>query len=189
MIIQALDLPGKSFGLLHALRPDLRRIGISRQPGNSLSEQWLKGWQQAAATQGATMVPLPFVRTLPEIEPMLALAKREEVQALVGAGPVPILLGTGFDRITAWAIQNKVLTITTTTLLSAQHLVSFGPSRWELRRIAAGQIDRILRGAKPGDIPIEQPTRFELIINKALAKAMGLTIPQSVLVQATEVIE
>jgi putative tryptophan/tyrosine transport system substrate-binding protein len=188
VVFQPLDFVGKSFGILRALRPDLKRVGISHRPGHPLSDVWVKTWQTVAGGQGATMVALPFVRNLAELEPMLAIAKREGVQALVGEGPVPILLGSSFETIRSWATENKVLTYGT-TWVRGEHLVSFGPDPWEIRRIAIAQIDRILRGAKPAEMPIEQPTKFELIVNRKIAKAMGLTIPQTVLLQANEVID
>ncbi len=188
VVFQPLDFIGKSFEILRALRPDLRRVGISHRPGHPLSDVWVKTWQAVAGGQGATMVALPFVRNLADIEPMLVIAKREGVQALVGEGPVPILLGSGFEKIQSWATENKVLTYGT-TWVRGEHLVSFGADPWEIRRIAIGHIDRILRGSKPADIPIEQPTKFELVFNRKIARAMGIAIPRSVLLQATEVID
>ena len=73
--------------------------------------------------------------------------------------------------------------------VDAGGLVSYGPDLQDLFRRAADYVDKILRGAKPADIPVEQPTRFDLVINRKTAKAIGLKIPQSVMLQATEVIE
>jgi putative ABC transport system substrate-binding protein len=161
---------------------------VSHRAGHALSEHWLRGWRDSAFAAGIAVVPLPFARTIAEVDALLAAARREAVQVLVSEGPVSVLLGAGFERIKRWAIEHKVLTFGT-TWVRGQHLVAFGPDQRELQRIAAAQIDRILRGARPAEMPIEQPTRFELIVHAGLARAMGLSIPPAVRLQATEVIE
>lgn len=188
VVSQALDFVGKSFELLRTLRPDLRRVGVSHRPGHRLSDLWLEAWQSAARGTGAVMVALPFLREQADIEPMLAVAQREKVQALVGEGPVPVLLGSGFEKIQAWATAHGVLTYTT-TWVRGEHLLSFGPDPWDLRRLAMAQIDRVLRGASPSQVPITQPTKFELILNQRIARSMGLGIPTSLLLRADEVIQ
>jgi len=184
---QSLDFTGKEFSLLKEMRPDLKKIGIPITLGsNPLSDAWFKRWQSAGSSQAVTVVPLPDVRRMTEVEPMLAAARREGVQALV-VGPKYFLLGAGWQRIEAWAIENKVLT-NSGTWTHGEAVLAYGFNSLEVIRIAVRKIDRILRGAKPAGLPIEQPTRFELIVNEKLAKAIGLTVPQSVLLQATEVI-
>jgi putative tryptophan/tyrosine transport system substrate-binding protein len=187
VVSQVLDLVGKASDLLHGLQPDLRRIGVVHQAGDVLSERWLAAWRGAARAQVA-IVPLPFPDPPSDVAPVLAAAGREQVQALVTEGPTPLLLGSGFDRLRAWTTANKVLTFSTSKL-RGEHLLSFGPDPVDMRRIALSQIDRILRGAKPGTMPIVQADRFELVVNLRIARAMGLAIPRAVLLQAKEVIE
>lgn len=184
---QSLDFTGKEFSLLKEMRPDLKKVGIPFALGsNPVSDAWFKGWQSAGGSQAVAVVPLPDIRGLTDVEPMLAAAKREGVQALV-VGPKYFLLGAGWQQIQAWAIENKVLT-NSGTWTHGEAVLAYGFNTLEVIRIAVRKVDRILRGAKPAELPIEQPTRFELIVNEKLAKAIGLTVPRSVLLQATEVI-
>jgi len=184
-VYQALDFTGKEFALLKALQPDLKKIGVPTALGNKLTDLKFNDWQAIAGGQGVAVVQLPDTLAMADVEPMLAAAKRGGVQALVLRRSV--LLGAGLQRINAWAIENKVVTYAG-NWARGEVVVVYGPYIPDITRIAIGKIDSILRGAKPGDLPIEQPTRFELVINLKLAEAMGLTIPQSVLLSATEVI-
>ena len=184
---QLLDFIGKELELMMALRPGMNRIGISFVPGEALYELWVKTWQAAASSMGVTMVPLPRIESMADIDAVLAVAKREGVQGLV-IGIGPFLRGAGWQQIMAWAIKNKVLPYGELAA-RAEVPVAFGPDFSYIVPMVFSQIDHILRGAKPADMPIVQPTRFILVVNKKLASAMGLTIPQSVLLQATEVIE
>ena len=110
------------------------------------------------------------------------------VNVLVIAGAKRFLFDAGLQRINQWAIENKVVT-SSGNWQRGQVMITHGPIIDDLILRAVSNIDRILRGANPGDLPIEQPTRFEVLINGKTAKAMGLKIPQSVMLQATEVIE
>jgi putative ABC transport system substrate-binding protein len=185
-VYQSLDFTGKEFALLKALRPDLKKIGVTTSLGNNLTDLKFKDWQAIAGSQGVAVVSLPDTLAVADVEPMLAAAKREGVQALVLRRS--LLLGAGLQQIKAWAIENKVVTCAGNWAWG-EVVVVYGPYIPDITRIAIGKIDSILRGANPADLPIEQPTRFELVINQKLAKAMGLTIPQSVLLSATEVIQ
>ena len=93
-------------------------------------------------------------------------------------------------QISALAIKQRLPTVTLNPQnAEAGFLMSYGPSVPDLWRGAADYVDRILKGARPADLPVEQPTKFELVVNVRTAKALGITIPQSVLMQATRVIE
>lgn len=188
MVYQSLDFSGKELELLLALQPSLKKIGFSESLELPEVGMYFKNWQNFAAANGVTMVLLPNVLTLADIEPLLAAAKREGVQALVIGGVRYFLVGAGLQRIQEWATANKVLTYGG-TWQPGQLLAGFGPDGSEIIPVLCRQIDRILRGAKPADIPIEQPKRFNLIINQKIAKAIGLKIPQSVLLRATQVLD
>jgi putative ABC transport system substrate-binding protein len=93
-------------------------------------------------------------------------------------------------RIVDFAAKSRLLSIFhRSEFADAGGLVTYGPDRSDMFRRAATYVDKILKGAKPGDLPVEQPTKFELVVNLKTAKALGLTIPQSILVRADRVIE
>src|SRR5215510_4773763 len=93
------------------------------------------------------------------------------------------------EQLTALAVKNRLPAIyPTREFVDAGGLMSYGPDLADLFRRGATYVDRLLKGAKPGDLPVEQPTKFELVINLKTAKALGLTIPQSLIVRADEII-
>ena len=115
------------------------------------------------------------------------MAKTPPGALIVPASP---LFGAHQRRIADFAVQRKIPTVGHDQSLAVDGvLLTYGPSIADSYRRAAVYVDKILRGAKPADIPVEQPTRFELVVNLKTAKAIGLTIPPSVLGQADRVIE
>src|SRR5262249_8508838 len=127
-------------------------------------------------------------RELGDFEPALGMARKENVHALL-ASPGP-LFNTIRERVVEFAARNRLPAMYAgPEFVEAGGLMSYAPSYTDLFRRAATYVDKILKGAKPADLPVEQPTKFELIINLRTAKALGLTIPQSVLGRADRVIE
>jgi putative tryptophan/tyrosine transport system substrate-binding protein len=145
------------------LRADAQALGLQMQVVEVAAKSDFDAAFAAIRSAGAQAILLP-----PEA---LILSQREAIAEFAQAQRVP------------------VLAVGTARGVPATTLIGFGPMRAEFAIIAARQVDRILKGAKPAEMPIEQPTRFELRINLRTARALGLTLPQSLLLQATEVIE
>jgi len=128
------------------------------------------------------------VRGLDDFEPAFEAAKRERAQALITT-PSPVM-NTQRDRIVDFATKNRLPAIYAgPEFVDAGGLMYYGPNYPDLFRRAATYVDKILKGTKPADLPVEQPTKFELIINLKAAKQIGLTIPPNVLARADKVIK
>jgi putative tryptophan/tyrosine transport system substrate-binding protein len=184
--MQAADLAGKRLELLREVVPGLRRLAILANIGTPATVLEMREVQAAASTLGLEVATLE-TRRAEDIAPAFeALKGRAEALYVVGDA----LLITLRIRINTFALAARLPTIYNfREYVEAGGLMSYGPNLPDLFRRAANYVDEILRGAKPEDMPVEQPTKFDLVINLTTAKALGLTIPESFLLRADEVIE
>jgi putative tryptophan/tyrosine transport system substrate-binding protein len=184
--LQAPDLAGKRLELLREVIPGLRRVAVLINVGNAAAVRELGEVQAAARTLGLEVITLE-IRRAEDIAPAIeALKSRTEVLYV----PSDPLFTPNRIRINTLALSARLPTIFfERDYVDAGGLMSYGPNRSDMFRRAAELVDKILRGAKPADIPVEQPTKFDLVINLTTAKALGLTIPEWFLLRANEVIE
>lgn len=182
---QASDMQGKFVELLRTVRPDTTRIGVVWSPDNAGSALAFNDAQGVARGQAIALLSLPVERPS-DLEAVLAGALRDGVQAVI-VHPAPAIV-PAWRRILAWAVEHRVATLGQAQWVREGFLLSYWANTADLFRIAATFVDRILRGAMPAELPIEQPTRFELVVNIKTATALGLRIPQSLLFRADEVV-
>jgi putative ABC transport system substrate-binding protein len=187
MSMMTAPLGGKRLELLKRTVPDLTRVAVFWNPPNPAYGPILKELEAAAPTLGVELLRLE-VRAPEDFEGALRTATRQRVGALFVAGD-PLV--TNRPRMVAdLALKYRLPTMTDfKELPAAGGLLSFGPDLVDSYRRAATHVDKILKGANPADLPMEQPTKFELVINLKTAKALGLTIPPSLLARADQVIE
>ena len=182
---QAGDTGGKRVELLREVAPGLRRLAILGNVGNPFSVLEIGEVQAAARTLGLEAVTAE-IRQADDIEPAFdSFAGRAE--ALFVSGD-PLFFNNRI-RINTLALGGRLPTMHNfREYVEAGGLMSYGPNLPDQYRHAAEFVDKILRGTKPADIPVEQPTRFDLVVNLTTAKALGLTIPESFLLRVDEVI-
>jgi putative ABC transport system substrate-binding protein len=184
--LQATDLAGKRLQRLREVVPAIRRLAIIFNGGYSATVLEMRDVQAAAQALGLEVAPLE-VRRAEEIAPAFAGLKVKSDALYVA---MDAFLEANRTQILALATGARLPTMFDNRIhVQAGALMSYGPSFQDLFRRAADDVDKILRGTKPGDIPVEQPTKFELVVNLKTAKAIGLTIPESFLSLADEVIE
>ena len=177
---------GKRLGLLREVVPGLRRLAIMANGSapNALLE--VDEVQTAARTLGLE-VATSDIRRAEDIAPAIEALKGRAEALYVQADP---LFNTNRVRINDLALSARLPTVSGfREFIDAGGLMSYGANLPELFRRAADFVDKILRGAKPGDLPVEQPTKFDLVVNLTTAKALGLTVPSSLLARADAVIE
>jgi ABC-type uncharacterized transport system substrate-binding protein len=183
---QAAELGGKRFDLLCEIVPGLRRLAIMANVDNAADVVDLHEVQAAARASGVDVATFEIRRT-EDIAPAFA-AFKGTVDALYV--PPDALLNTNRIRINTLALVARLPTMYgARENVEAAGLISYGPNFTDLFRCAADYVDKILRGTKPADLPVEQPTRFELVVNLITAKALGLEVPATLLARADEVIE
>lgn len=181
-----LETTAKTVEVLKDAVPGLTRVAILWNPDNPGNKVGLREAQVAAQALGMQSQPLE-VRDPNEFESAFAAMARERAEALLVI-PEQLFL-THRTRLAALALEHRLPTMyERREFVEVGGLMSYGISFRDNFRRAAAYVDKILRGAKPGDLPIEQPMRFELVMNLKTAKALGLTIPPSVLFRADEVI-
>ena len=184
--IMAPDLDGKRLELLKESFPKVALVAFLSQSGGSRGNLTLTDMEVAAKALRLKLLSLP-VGSLDDFESAFARAKREGAQALITtANP---LISNQQRQVLDFAAKNRLPAIySASEFVEAGGLMSYAPNYADLYRRAADFVDKILKGTKPADIPVEQPMKFEFIINLKAAKQIGVTIPPNVLVRADRVI-
>jgi putative ABC transport system substrate-binding protein len=181
------ELDGKRLELLRETLPAVTRVAWVWDPDNSALTVRLKQMQAASQALGLKLQPLE-VRNPDELENAFNAAIRERAGAIL----VPAVMVSPYRKQIVEFTETKRLPLIHDTrefVEQAGGLMSYGPDFSDLWRRAAKYVDKILKGTRPADLPVEQPAKFELVINLKTAKALGLTIPQNVLARADKVIK
>jgi putative ABC transport system substrate-binding protein len=184
--MQSTDLAGKRLALLREVVPGLRRLAIMVNPGAPAAVLEMSEVETTAKTLGLDIVTFE-IRRAEDIAPVFETLKGRVEALYLASDP---LLNTNRIRINTLALGARLPTMHgVREFVEAAGLMSYGPNFPDLFRRAGDYVDKILRGTKPADIPVEQPTKFDLVINLTTAKALGITVPDSLLARADEVIE
>jgi putative ABC transport system substrate-binding protein len=186
LTIDSPELAGKRLQILRDMLPGLARAAVLRNAANPYSAVVLKETQEAARHLGIHIESVE-VRSPGDFDGAFGTVAREDVRSLIVVEDP--LTFTQMERIVNFATTQRLPAMYgMKEFVSAGGLIAYGPSYPDLLRRAATYVDKILKGANPADLPVEQPTKFELVINLKTAKAIGLTIPQSLLLRADDVI-
>lgn len=181
------DISAKLLEQLLAALPNVSRVGVLWNPTNAGHEAILKNLRAVAKRRGLAIVD-HAAQTPAEIEHRLARMAQEQLRGFIALQDAYFIKQRA--QIAELALSHRLASVHANRELAvAGGLLSYGANFPDEYRRAASYVDRILRGAKPGDLPIEQPMIFELVINLKTAKAIGIKIPQSLLLSANEVIE
>jgi putative ABC transport system substrate-binding protein len=180
---------GKQLELVREALPGASRVGVLFNAGNPLNYAATFSRQLATAADALKLALTPLeIRTADEIEKAIGVASRERVDAVLLVGDV--LTFRHRKRIHDLARASRLPTfVPTPEYLDDQGLLAYGPSLTDAARQAAVYVDKILKGARPADLPVEQPREYRLVVNVRAARALGLTLPPSLLGRADQVLE
>ena len=180
-------MDGKRLSLLRELLPAISRVAILSNPANPLSALSLTSTEASAQPLGIRLQILQ-VQASDEFEAAFEAVLRERAEALIELPDNFLALHQ--DRIVTFTRQHRLPGMhVRTDYVTAGGLMAYGPNLPDLYRRAGGYIDKILKGTRPAELPIEQPAKFDLAVNLTTARVLGLSIPPSFMVQATEIIE
>jgi putative ABC transport system substrate-binding protein len=182
-----LDVSAKLLELLMAMAPKLSRVAVLGNPGSSTHSAILQSVQNAALSRAGVRVLSVEARTRKEIERGFVRMTQDRVDGVMVAADA--FLNEQSQHIAPLALKHRLPSISQPRVYAeAGGLMSYGPNTVERYRHAATYVDKILKGANPADLPVEQPTKFELVVNLKTAKTLGLAIPESIRIRADEVI-
>jgi putative ABC transport system substrate-binding protein len=181
------DLEGKRLQLMREINPGLSHVALLLNPSNPFHVASMKQAEAAADALRMKLLPLPVSRT-EELDSSFDRILKERPGALLILADRVFLHNR--QKIMEFATGNHLPTMVPyRELVEAGGLISYGPSYETMHRRAADYVDKILKGAKPGDLPVEQPTKFDLNVNLKAARAIGIKIPEALLLRADQVIE
>ena len=181
------DWIAKRIEILRELVPSASKIALLVNPGNPMHRLVLANEVSSTARSLGVALPIVEATTADELDTAFASAAAQQADAMIVFGDN--LTNQEAPRVTALAANHHLPAIYLFRQFATGGLIVYGPDLADLFRRAGGYVDKILKGTKPADLPVEQPTKFELVINMKTAKALGLTVPPSLLVRADEVIE
>jgi putative ABC transport system substrate-binding protein len=181
------SMGGKWLELLSEIAPGLKRAAFMFNPDTAIASAYMPSLETAARSLKVQPI-IAHIHSDAEIEAAIIALGREPGSGLVVV-PDGFIAGHSAAIILAAARSNVPAVFWSPTFAREGGLLSYGPDVIDTYRRAASYVDHILRGAKPGDLPVPFPTKFEMVVNLKTAKALGLTVPQSILLQADEVIE
>jgi putative ABC transport system substrate-binding protein len=182
------DLAGKWLQLAKNVNPRLRHVGIMWNPADPGSALSFKDSQETFARLGIKLTSVP-VKAPEDFDASFEILSRERPDFLI-VHPSPVIFRHR-QRVAEFAVRHRLPTGTGARggTEDGSLLLSYGPDVADILRRGAGYVDRILKGARPASLPVEQPTRFELVVNRRVARAIGLELTQALLAQADEVID